>query len=118
MADEPSRVGGDDAGPTPYGYLAAALASCTSMTLQMYAQHKKLPLRAATVRVQHGKVHAEDCADCESAAGKIDAFQRVLTLDGDLSTEQRQRMLEIADRCPVHKTLHGEIKVRTTLGPE
>ena len=118
LADEPSNVGGDDAGPTPYGYLAAALASCTSMTLQMYAQHKGLALDAATVSVQHGKVHAEDCADCDSAGGKIDEFQRELTLDGDLSTEQRQRMLEIADRCPVHKTLHGEIKVRTTLRPE
>ena len=115
IADEPRSVSGTDLGPSPYGLLSAALATCTSMTLKMYASLKKIELRAATVAVRHGKVHAVDCVDCENSSGKIDEFQRVITLDGDLSEEQRQRMFEIADRCPVHKTLHGEIKVRTTL---
>jgi len=115
LADEPLGVGGTDAGPSPYDLLSAALATCTTMTLKMYAGLKKIDLRSVTVAVRHGKVHAKDCADCESADGKIDEFQRTLTLDGELTEKQRQRMLEIADRCPVHKTLHGEIKVRTTL---
>jgi putative redox protein len=115
VADEPRSVGGTDLGPTPYDLLSAALATCTSMTLKMYADHKKLALTAATVAVEHGKVHAEDCSDCEKADGKIDEFRRSISLEGDLSEAQRQRMLEIADRCPVHRTLHGEIKVRSTL---
>jgi putative redox protein len=115
IADEPRSVGGTDLGPTPYDLLSAALATCTSMTLKMYADHKKLALTSATVAVEHGKVHAEDCSDCEKADGKIDEFRRSISLEGDLSEAQRQRMLEIADRCPVHRTLHGEIKVRSTL---
>jgi uncharacterized OsmC-like protein/fermentation-respiration switch protein FrsA (DUF1100 family) len=115
LADEPLGVGGTDTGPSPYDLLSAALATCTTMTLKMYAGLKKIDLRSVTVAVRHSKVHAKDCADCESAGGKIDEFQRVLTLDGALTEEQRLRMLEIADRCPVHKTLHGETKVRTTL---
>jgi len=115
VADEPAGVGGSDAGPSPYDLLSAALASCTTMTLQMYAKHKKIELRSANVSVSHGKVHAEDCVDCERSSGKIDEFKRVLILDGELTDAQRQRMLEIAERCPVHKTLHNEIKVRTTL---
>ncbi len=115
VADEPGSVGGSDLGPSPYDLLSAALASCTTMTLRMYANFKKIGLRSATVRVRHGKVHAEDCVDCETKDGKIDEFQRVLELDGDLTDEQRQRMLEIADRCPVHRTLHSEAKVRTAL---
>ena len=86
------------------------------MTLKMYASHKKLKLRSATARVSHGKIHAEDCDDCESSAGRIDEFRRVLEIDGDLSDAERQRLLEIADKCPVHRTLHGEVKVRTTAG--
>ena len=116
VADEPGSVGGSELGPTPYDLLAAALATCTTMTLGMYARHKKLDLRSATVAVTHDKIHASDCDDCESAAGKVDEFRRVLTLEGDLTEEQRQRMVEIADRCPVHRTLHGEVKVRTRLG--
>lgn len=114
-ADEPKAVGGTDLGPTPYDLLAASLASCTSMTLRMYAQHKKLDFESATVRVSHGRVHAEDCVDCEQQDGMIHEFQRELELKGDLSDAQRQRMVEIADRCPVHKTLHHEIRVRTRL---
>ena len=115
VTDEPKSVGGTDQGPTPYDLLSAALATCTSMTLKMYAAHKQLALRSTTVDVSHDKVHANDCADCESTAGKIDEFRRVITLDGKLSDEQTSRLLEIADRCPVHRTLHGEIRVRTTL---
>ena len=115
IADEPSSVGGSDLGPTPYDLLSAALATCTSMTLQMYARHKQVPLQSATVRVMHDKVHAEDCADCENAAGKIDEFRRAIKLEGELSDGERSRMLEIADRCPVHRTLHGTIRVRSEL---
>lgn len=115
VADEPIAVGGTDTGPTPYDLLAAALATCTSMTLKMYARHKKLDLRSATVRVTHGRIHAEDCEDCSKHEGMIHQFRRQLRLVGDLDNEQRQRMLEIADRCPVHKTLHDEIKIRTQL---
>ncbi len=115
VADEPLGVGGTDTGPTPYDLLAAALATCTTMTLRMYAEHKRIGLRSATVTVSHGRVHAEDCVDCDQRDGQIHEFTRELTLDGDLSDQQRQRMLEIADRCPVHKTLHKEIKVRTSL---
>ena len=115
VADEPVAVGGTDLGPTPYDLLSAALATCTSMTLKMYAEHKNLPLKSAIVRVTHDKVHAKDCEDCETGSGKIDEFRRKIVLDGDLSQQQRERMLEIADRCPVHRTLHGEIKVRSVL---
>jgi len=115
VADEPRSVGGTNLGPTPYDLLSAALATCTSMTLRMYANHKKLNLASATVSVAHDKVHAKDCEDCEAADGKIDEFRRTITLEGELSQEQRERMLEIADRCPVHRSLHGEIKVRSRL---
>lgn len=114
-ADEPASFGGTNTGPTPYGLLSAALAACTTMTLQMYARHKKIELEAATVRVRHLRIHADDCSDCETADGRIDEFRRTLTLEGDLTEEQRSRMLEMADRCPVHRTLHGEVKVRTEL---
>ena len=115
IADEPTAVGGNNKGPSPYDLLSAALASCTSMTLKMYAAHKELALRSVTVRVKHAKVHAKDCADCESAAGKIDEFHREIVLVGQLSDDEQRRLLEIADKCPVHRTLLGEIKIRTEL---
>jgi putative redox protein len=114
VADEPASVGGTNAGPSPYDLLAAALASCTTMTLKMYASHKKWPMTAATATVWHEKIHAKDCADCSSKDdAKVDVFEREIHIEGELSPEQRARLMEIADRCPVHRTLHGEIKVRT-----
>ena len=115
VVDEPLEMGGGNAGPSPYDLLSAALASCTSMTLQMYARHKKLPLDNATVRVEHNKIHATDCEDCEKSEARVDHFERVIKLDGELSDSVRQRMLEIANRCPVHRTLEGEIKIVTRL---
>lgn len=115
VADEPLDVGGTNLGPTPYDLLSAALATCTTMTLKMYATHKKLEMDSVTVKVRHGKVHAEDCSDCESSKGKIDEFQRELSFEGNLDEAERARLLEIADKCPVHRTLHSEIKVRTRL---
>lgn len=115
IADEPLDVGGTNLGPSPYDLLSAALASCTTMTLKMYAARKDLDLDSVTVRVRHGKVHAADCSDCESKGGKIDEFLRELTVEGNLDAAERARLLEIADKCPVHRTLHSEIKVRTRL---
>lgn len=116
LADEPASVlGGTNLGPSPYDLLTSALASCTSMTLLMYARHKKLPLESAIVRVRHARIHADDCAECEKSEGMIDQFERTLELRGPLDLATRERMLEIADRCPVHKTLHNEIRVVTEL---
>ncbi len=115
LADEPASVGGSNLGPTPYGLLSASLGACTTMTLQMYAARKKLDLKAVSVEVRHAKVHANDCVDCETRAAKVDEFQKVIHLEGSLSDEERQRLLEIADRCPVHRTLHSEVRVETQL---
>ncbi len=115
VADEPESVGGTDAGLTPYELLASALAACTSMTLQMYARRKALPLVEAAVRVTHSRIHAEDCAHCETKVGRIDRFERTIMLVGDLDAAARQSLLEIADRCPVHRTLTGEVDIVTTL---
>ncbi len=115
VADEPASVGGDDKGPGPYDYVLAGLGACTSMTVRMYAQRKGWPLERVTVGLSHKKIHADDCSDCETKSGKLDEIDRWLTFEGDLDDEQRARLLEIADKCPVHRTLTHEIKIRSTL---
>ncbi|RMF33041.1 MAG: OsmC family protein, partial [Alphaproteobacteria bacterium] len=112
-ADEPVDFGGSDTGPGPYDLLAAGLGACTSMTIRMYARRKGLPLDHVAVDVSHDRIHAEDCADCETKTGKIDRFTRVITLEGALDEAQRARLMEIADRCPVHRTLTSEIRIET-----
>ncbi len=113
--DEPKAVGGDDAGPGPYEYLLIGLGACTAMTMRMYAELKDLPLKRVHVRLSHRKIHVQDCTDCETREGKVDEITRAIRLEGDLSAEQRERLLEIANRCPVHRTLTSEIKVRSFL---
>jgi putative redox protein len=114
-ADEPESAGGMDSGPSPYELLAAALGACTAMTIRMYAEHKKLPLEHVTVDLAHEKIHAADCAECETREGRIDRIERVITLEGDLDEAQRARLLEIANKCPVHRTLHSEVYIPTRL---
>ena len=119
LADEPASVGGDGTGPSPYDYLSAALGACTAMTLRMYADFKKLELGRVTVDVSHGKVHADDCADCgEGRTGKIDRFERVISVEGEPSPELRDKLVEIAGKCPVHRTLEAEAVVVTRLDGE
>lgn len=115
IADEPVALGGSDTGPSPYDYLVAALGACTSITLRMYADRKQWPLDSIVVRLRHQKIHAKDCEKCETKEGKIDFIEREVELNGDLSQDQRARLLEIADRCPVHRSLHSEIHVKSWL---
>ncbi|TFD93372.1 haloacid dehalogenase type II [Cryobacterium lactosi] len=113
-ADEPQPIG-TDTGPSPYDLVLAGLGACTSMTVRMYAERKKWPLEKVTVTLRHHRVHAKDCADCETVVGQIDHIERLLHFEGDLDEDQRQRLAEIADKCPVHRTLHSEIIVHTTV---
>ena len=113
LADEPIKVGGLDSGPGPYDLLLAGLGACTSMTLRLYAEHKKLPLERVSVRLMHNRIHAEDCLNCETKEGMVDRIDRSITMEGLLDAEQRKRLLEIADKCPVHRTLESEIEIRT-----
>jgi len=113
LADEPTAAGGQDSGPGPYDFLLAGLGACTSMTMRMYADRKSLPLERVTVTLKHGTIHAEDCAECETKEGMIDQIDRVIKIEGALDADQRKRLMEIADKCPVHRTLTSEIRIVT-----
>lgn len=115
VADEPISYGGDFLGPTPYQLVSAGLGACTSMTIRMYARRKKLPLEHVQVDVIHNKIHAEDCDSCEESSGKVDQFERKITLTGDLTELERERLLAIADKCPVHRSLESDINIITHL---
>jgi putative redox protein len=114
-ADEPIDYGGNDTGPSPYDLLLASLGACTAMTLRAYADLKQLPLDKVTVRLKHDKIHAQDCAECETKDGKIDKIEREIELIGTLDDTQRAKLLEIANKCPVHRTLHSEVYIPTSL---
>ncbi|MGB6576540.1 MAG: OsmC family protein [Streptosporangiaceae bacterium] len=113
VADEPAAVGGADSGPTPYDLLLAGLGACTAITVRMYADRKGWRLRHITVRLRHRRIHAKDCAGCETRTDQLDQIDREMQFEGELTAEQRARLLDIAERCPVHRTLHSEVLVST-----
>jgi putative redox protein len=113
LADEPVAAGGRDSGPGPYDFVLAGLGACTSMTMRMYADRKSLPLERITVTLKHSKIHAEDCAECETKEGMLDQIDRVISMEGALDADQRKRLMEIADKCPVHRTLTSEVRIVT-----
>ena len=115
IADEPVSIGGNGSGPTPYGYLLAGLGACTAMTLRMYADRKEWPLDSVTVKLSHQKIHGADCENCQTKEGKLDQIEREIALSGALDDQQEQRLMQIADRCPVHRTLKAEIVVKSKL---
>lgn len=115
IADEPLEVGGYDLGPSPYELLSASLGACTGMTLRMYADRKKWPLKEVRVHLQHQKIHAKDCETCEEDAQKIDQLERIIEVEGNLSKEQKEKLLEIANKCPVHNTLNSPVEIITKL---
>ena len=117
LAGEPVADGGDDSGPGPYDYLLAALGACTSMTVRLYADFKEIPLDNVSVRLSHGKIHAKDCETCDTKISMVDHIDRAITLEGVLSAEDRKRLMEIADKCPVHKTLESKIDIATVERP-
>jgi putative redox protein len=112
-ADEPLSAGGTDTGATPYDLLLAALGACTSMTVGMYARRKAWPLQEVTVYLRHSKIYAKDCAECETRDGMLDRIERDIHFDGPLTGEQRSKLIEIANKCPVHRTLTSEINIQT-----
>jgi uncharacterized OsmC-like protein/fermentation-respiration switch protein FrsA (DUF1100 family) len=116
-ADEPLAVGGNDSGPNPYDFLLAALGACTAMTVRLYAARKQWPLERVAVELKHDKIHASECADCETKVGRIDQIEREVILEGGLDEVQRERLMEIANKCPVHQTLHAEVRIPTRLKP-
>jgi putative redox protein len=113
LADEPIAAGGEDSGPGPYDFVLAGLGACTSMTMRLYADRKSLPLERTTVTLKHSKIHAQDCAECETKDGMLDQIDRVIGMEGNLDAEQRKKLMEIADKCPVHRTLTSEIRIVT-----
>lgn len=115
QADEPIANGGDNKGPSPYDFLLAGLGACTSMTLRVYAELKKIPLEHITVYLKYNKIHANDCKDCENKNVLLDHIERTIELKGNLSEEQRNNLLDIANKCPVHRTLTSKISITTTL---
>ena len=114
LADEPVKLGGLDSGPGPYDLVLAGLGACTAMTMRLYAERKQLPLDRVTVRLSHDRIHAEDCENCETKTGMIDRIERVISMEGALNPDDRKRLMEIADKCPVHRTLTSEINIRTS----
>jgi putative redox protein len=115
FADEPVSAGGDDAGPGPYDLLLAALGACSSMTMRLYADRKGIAADRFSVRLAHRRIHAEDCRDCETTSGDVGEITKEVTIEGNISDAERARLFEIAEKCPVHRTLTREIKIRSTL---
>jgi uncharacterized OsmC-like protein/pimeloyl-ACP methyl ester carboxylesterase len=113
LADEPLAAGGEDTGPGPYDFVLAGLGACTSMTMRLYADRKSLPLERVTVTLKHSKIYAQDCAECETKSGMLDQIDRLIAMEGPLDAEQRKKLMEIADKCPVHRTLTSEIHIVT-----